>query len=299
MGVLNILDVALRMMRRHLGAMLILSLLVIGPGALLTAAAGIRFNEEALDLLSLADTGPSPAAPVLTVAQARRLAAAAAELLLASAFAGVLGALAALGFSATVRADYLGRRAGASLALRATLARALPALAVVILTSLVIVALLALGAGLAALALTTLSSGPLEAGGPGVFVALVVGVATVLAVVYLTLRWAVALPAVVLEGVGARTALARSWELTTDGVWRTFAVVAAAAIVTAILAALLSSLLGLVVVDVLAPALGLDVRVSEAVVAALASIALAPLSPVAAAVLYHDLRVRREGWSPQ
>jgi hypothetical protein len=298
MGVFAILDVAVRIMRRHLGTMLILSLVVIGPGALLTAATGVRFNEVAGDLLSLADTGATPSPPVLTQAQAERLVAAAAAFLLASAFAGVLGALAALGFSAMVRSDYMAAQAGARVALRTTLARALPALGVVLLTTLLTVAILVVGTSVAWLAVTALSSGPIEAGGPGVFLAFVAGVATVLAVVYLTMRWAVALPVIALEGAGARAALLRSWQLTTDGVWRTFAVVALAALITAILAALLSNVLALVLVDVLAPAIGLDLTLSEAVVAALASIVLAPLAPVAAAVLYHDLRARREDWSP-
>ncbi|CAN5819408.1 hypothetical protein BH23CHL8_BH23CHL8_31310 [soil metagenome] len=298
MGVFTIVDVALRIMRRHLGAALVLSLVVIGPGALLTAATGVRFNEEALDLLSLADTGSASSPPVLTASQVEGLVRAAAAFILASAFAGVLGALAALGFSAIVRSDYLAGRTGAQAALRTSLARALPALGVVLLTSLLIVAIIAGGVALMVVAMATLSAGSFEAGGPGVFLALVAGVATVLAVVYLTLRWAVALPLIALEGAGVRSALARSWQLTADGVWRTFAVVGLAGLIAAILAALLSNVLALVLVDVLAPELGLDVVVTEAVVAALASVVLAPLAPVAAAVLYHDLRVRRENCSP-
>lgn len=297
MGVFATLDVAFRIVRRHLGPLLVLSLVVIGPGALLVAATGLRFNEVAADLLSLVDTdGGGP--PILTQAQTERLAGAAVAFLLSSALAGVLGSFAALGSSAIVRSDYLALRLSATAALRVTLARALPALGVIVVTSLLIVAIIAGGIGLMVLAIAGLNAGPVQAGGPGVFLAFVVGVAMVLVVVYLTMRWALALPAIVIEGAGLRTALARSWQLTEEGVWRTFAVVALAALITAILAALLGNVLALGIADGLAPAVGLDPVVGEAVAAALASVIVAPLAPVAAAVLYHDLRARREGWSP-
>jgi hypothetical protein len=168
----------------------------------------------------------------------------------------------------------------------------LSALGVVLLTTLLTLAVMGLGAGLAVAALTLLPTARIEQGGPGAFLALLAAVATAVTVVYLSMRWAVALPAVVLERAGTRLALTRSWHLTRDAALRTFAVVAFALLATAVLSSLLAEILGLLFVDILGARVGLDPVVGLVVVSALASVVLAPLSPVVSAVLYHDLRIR-------
>ena len=93
-------------------------------------------------------------------------------------------------------------------------------------------------------------------------------------------------------------AFARSWHLSGDNVWRCFGIVAIGTIITALVGGLVAQLLSLVLVDGLASALGLDPLIAGAIAVAAASVLLAPLMMVWVAVLYFDLRVRRDppGW---
>jgi hypothetical protein len=295
MGLGSVFEVGVRILRRHYGVLLMLALIFIGPAALLTAATGVRLSEVAVAVLPINDEGLIDSGPIaLTPDQLERLGGAIVALLLATSFAGVLATVAALGFSAIVGADYHGRSMNLSETVRACLRGALAVLGVVIVTTVIIVAIIAAGVGLSLGAVNLLGSGGIQQGGPGVFVALILVVAMVLAVVYLTMRWAMAVPAIALDGEGARGALRRSWHLTADNIWRTFAAVMLATLATAILSAVVSGALALVVVDVFAAQLGLDVVIAETVVLAAASVLVAPLLPVVVAVLYHDLKVRRD-----
>lgn len=299
MGLGAVFEVAIRVVRRHVAVLLPLALLFIGPGALLTAATGVRFNEVALDILQVGPDGEVPAPPeLLTEAELERVGGALVAFLLATALAGALATVGALGFSAVVGADYHGRTVTFGAALRTSLRGTLAALGVVLVTSLITIAILVTGTALIVLALVLVAGGRVDAGGPGAFLALVVGVATVFSIVYLTMRWAMAVPAIALEGEGPRGALRRSWDLTTEHVWRTLAVILLGSLATAILSTLVAQVLALVVVDALAAPLGLDTLIAESLVVAVGAVLLAPVVPVVVAVLYHDLRVRRDAWEP-
>ena len=69
-------------------------------------------------------------------------------------------------------------------------------------------------------------------------------------------------------------------------------------IVLTIVGSTLLELVAVVVTDGLAAGVGLA-DASDAVIAALVSTLLAPVGGVVLAVLYLDLRVRREGWQPE
>jgi len=116
----------------------------------------------------------------------------------------------------------------------------------------------------------------------------------VLAVVYLSVRWALAFPLMAIEGSGWRAALSRSWFLSGDNVWRTLFVAAFGGIATVLGAALVSQLLAIVIVDILAASAGMDLAVAESLTIAAGTVLLAPLSPVLLAVLCLDLMVRRD-----
>lgn len=299
MGVGMVFEVSLRILRRHLAVLLTLALIFVGPVALLTAATGVRFNEVLLDVLPVTEEGLIDTGPIaLTRSQLERLGGAIVALLLASAFAGVLATIAALGFSTVVGADYHGRGTTFGEAMRACLQGALRVLGVIVVTTIVVVAIIAVGVGLILVALDVLSSGNLQRGGPGVFLALVVAVAMALAVVYLSMRWALTIPAIALEDTGLRGAITRSWHLSGDNVWRVFLIILVATLITAILSALVGQVLALIVVDVLAAQLGFDTVIAETVVVAISSVLLAPLLPVVVAVLFYDLKVRRDSWAP-
>ena len=291
----QVLEIGLRILRRHWAVVLVLALLFAGPGALLTSATGLRFTEVVSDVLGLetgvldVDTGL-----VVTEAQLERVLAAVVPFLAATFLAGVLLSIGALVFSAVVVEDYHARRPALGPSLRAGLRRAPSAVGFMLLTSLITVGVIL--AGLLAMSVATiiLPTSSVSAGGPGVFLALVAGVAMVVALVYLSMRWAPAFPAMVEEDVGAMQAFRRSWHLSGDNVWRTFALLLFAGLVAALGGSIVAQLATLVMVDGLAPTLGLDELVASTIALALGSVLLSPLMPVLTAVLYFDLRARRD-----
>ena len=296
MSIGTVFEIALRVIGRNGRALLGVALLVVGPSALLAAATSVRFSEVLTGILPAdAVTAAGAATAVLTAAEVERLGGSAAVVLLASFLSGVFGLIAAAGSSAVVGADHAGRQIALVTALWACARRTWTVLGIALVTSLLTVGIIAAGLGAALAAIVLLSSGPIQAGGPGVFLALVAAVATVVAVAYLTTRWAVAVPVAALEDAGTRSALVRSWHLTGDNVLRTFAIVALAALVGAVLSGLMANLLGIVFADVLAPALGLEPVVVLTFVSAAAAVLVAPLAPVVSAVLYFDLLGRRGG----
>lgn len=294
MRVGQVLEIGLRILRRHWAVMLVVALLFAGPGALLTSATGLRFTEVITDVLGfeegvLVDTGL-----VVTEAQLERVIEAVTPFLLATFVAGVLLSIGALVFSAVVVEDYHARPAQLGTCLRAGLRRALSALGFMLLTSLITVGVLLAGLLAMSAATIVLPTSSVSAGGPGVFLALVAGVAMVVALVYLSMRWAPAFPAMVEEDAGATLAFRRSWHLSGDNVWRIFVVLLFAGVVAALGSSVVAQLATLVLVNGLAPEPGQAELVASTIALALGSVLLAPLMPVLTAVLYFDLRARRD-----
>ena len=209
----------------------------------------------------------------------------------------LLGAIATLAFTAAVLADYHGRRPTVGGMVRTALGRALPALGAALLASLALLGVIVGAVALAAGALTVLPSADGSVGGLGAFLAILVAVTAVVAAVVVIVR--LALHAAVLAGEpgGALRALRRSWYLTGDNTWRSFAVLATVAIVMTIIGSTLLEIAAVVVTDGFAAGLGLA-DASDALIAALISTLLAPVGGVVLGVLYLDLRVRRDGWQP-
>lgn len=294
MGVGRILDVGFRIVRRHWAVLLGLAVLFVGPGALLTAATGMRFTDVAIDVFPTLEEGVIDETAAITEAELERLIGALVAYVGATIVAGVLASVGALGFSAVVGADYHHRSIAFGEALRTAVGRVPSALVFILVTTVVVVAIAVGGVALMVLSGTVLGAGTLVQGGPGVFLALLIVVAMVVLIAYLTMRWAPAFPVLAVEGAGWRRALSRSWRLSGDNVWRIFVVVILAALATAVLTALASQLLAIILVDVVASAIGLDASIALSVSAALATVLLAALAPVWTAVLYFDLRTRRD-----
>ena len=290
----QILEVGVRILRRHWPAMLVLALLFAGPGALLTSATGIRFTEVAIDLLPGLEDGLVDTDTTVTQAELDRLIGAIVPFIGATVLSGVLLSIGALAFSAVVADDYHGRTPALGPVLRRCLRRTPSAFGFMLITTLITIGVILAGLVGMSVATLVLPASSVGAGGPGVFLALVMGVAMVVALVYLSMRWAPAFPAMVEEDIGTRDALRRSWHLSGDNVWRTFVILLFAALVAAIAGSVLSQLFGLLLVGALAPSLGLDELVAESIALALGSLMLAPLAPVLTAVLYYDLRARRD-----
>lgn len=290
----KIVEVSVGILRRHWAVLLGLAVLFVGPGALLTAATGIRFTDVAGDIFPSIDEGIIDGGVLLTEAQLERLIGALVTYLVATILAGLLASLGALGFSAVVGADYHHRPMAFREALIIALRRAPSAIVFILVTTLIVIGIAVGGIILIALASSVLGGGALNQGGPGVFVSLIIVVALVIAVAYLTMRWAPALPVMANEGAGWRSAMRRSWYLSGDNVWRIFLIVLFGAFATAVLSALVAQLVAIVLVDVVAAALGLDLVVAESIALALGTVLIASVAPVLTAVLYFDLRIRRD-----
>lgn len=153
---------------------------------------------------------------------------------------------------------------------------------------------------------------PFAAGALGFFVAdwlgallMVVGLlaGTVLAVL-LFVRLSMAVPALVLEEAGIGRALRRSWGLVRGSFWRVFGILLLTAVITGITAAIISAPFQLVggglaffSPDDLATAAGLSPLqlVLNALGTIIANTIVYPFTAAVTALLYIDLRMRREG----
>lgn len=287
----QVFEVGRRILFRHWAVMLLVSLLFVGPGALLSSATALTFTEEALSLFPDLESGTVDPDLRLTNAELERLLDALIPFLGASLLAGVLGSIGALAFSAAVAEDYHARPAETSKVVRAAVERTPSALVFMLVTGLLTVGLIVLG--LLGMSLATLALPGSASGGPGIFVALIVAVGLAVALIYLTMRWAPAYTAMVEEGAGWRQALRRSWHLSGDNVLRILAVSATVAIITALLSSLLSTLFD-VALGALGVSLGLDPLVTSTIGLAMAAVIVAPVMPVLTAVLFFDLRARRD-----
>jgi hypothetical protein len=287
-----VFEIGIRILRRHVGPLLLLAVVFQAPAGLLTSAAGLAFSDTLLDLLPGLSTGRQSVDLSLSPGDVQRLSGSLGLVVVATALAGVLGSVAALAYAAVVAADHDGRDMGAREASALALRRALVGLGVVIVSSLVVVALGLLAGGLMAVALVAMPPDP-SGGGPGVFAAILVGVACALALVVLSVRWGVALPAVALEPGGPLRALTRSWRLTAGQAWRTAGVIVGAGLAALLLGAIVGQLLAFVLVDVVASRLSLG-PIPDLFVGVVSSVVAAPVVPVLVAVLYHDLRARRD-----
>lgn len=112
--------------------------------------------------------------------------------------------------------------------------------------------------------------------------------------VYLTASWMVSPAVCVLENVGPVAALRRSWSLSTGGRWRIVGLV----LLLLVLQVVLSSLLSAVLLASFAADQVVQIVVQQAV-NLVATIAWAPIYWGTFAILYYDLRVRREAFDLQ
>jgi membrane-anchored glycerophosphoryl diester phosphodiesterase (GDPDase) len=140
-------------------------------------------------------------------------------------------------------------------------------------------------------------------------IALALAVPALVAVACLLwVRLAFAAPVLLLERVGIGRALRRSWRLTVGSWWRVFGILLLTAVIAVVAGGLLSTPFGLVG-TVVAEALGggspddgtafrNGLLVSQAIAnigSVLASTVTAPFTAAVTALLYIDLRIRREG----
>jgi Membrane domain of glycerophosphoryl diester phosphodiesterase len=121
-----------------------------------------------------------------------------------------------------------------------------------------------------------------------------IAIVTIPVVLWVAIRWSVALPALFAEGVGPVKALGRSWNLVRDNWWRTLGIV----IIVSIMVSLIQTALQALFVGAAAvvPGLSGDVRSGMVTtVTTLVDALVGAITPIAITMLYLDLRVRKEG----
>jgi len=119
-------------------------------------------------------------------------------------------------------------------------------------------------------------------------------IVTIPVVLWVAIRWSVALPALFAEGIGPVKALGRSWNLVRDNWWRTLGIL----IIVTIMASLIQTALGFLFGGVAAvvPGLSDDLRAGVVTtVTTLVDALVGAITPIAITMLYLDLRVRKEG----
>jgi hypothetical protein len=149
--------------------------------------------------------------------------------------------------------------------------------------------------GLFLLASTTGSDG--GAGGLGlVCLGFLATIAASIFYVYIYIRWTVVVPAIMVEGLGAREGLRRSWQLVESYWWRTVGLVVLLAILVSLIAggpAFVLTILFALIFRTLDPVM---LIILSGVISVLISALLVPLQLIAVTLYYFDLRVRKEGF---
>lgn len=296
MPITALLEVAGRIIRRHAVPLLAVSALFQLPSSITDAAAQQRLARAVSAIVVGLDTD-TPRVLEPTTAQSQAILEALVVVMATSVFGMLLGALATLAFTSAALDDYQGRRPGVRAMVGTALRRALPALAASLLAAILLLGIIVGATVLAAGAMALMPAPGGGAGGFGAFLAILVGVSAVILAIVVIVR--LALPAAVLAGepVGAIESLRRSWHLTGDNTWRAFAILGVVTIVVAILGSTLLELLAVVITDGIAAGMGLA-DLSDAPLSGVVSTLMAPIGGVVLAVLYLDLRVRRDGWQP-
>jgi hypothetical protein len=296
MPISTLLEVSGRIIRRYAAPLLAVSAVFQLPSSLVDALAQQHLGQALSPIVVGLDTD-TPQLLTPTPAQSQTILEALVILIGSSILGTLLGAIATLAFTTAVLADYHGRRPSVGAMVRVALRRALPALAAGLLAALALLGVI-VGAGVLAAGAMTILPADGGAGGPGAFVAILLGVSAFVAAIVIIVRLGFSAAVLAGEPGGPIQALRRSWYLTGDNTWRAFAVLATVAIAMTIIGSTLLELMAVVITDGLATGVGLA-DASDALLSGLVSTLLAPVGGVVLAVLYLDLRVRRDAWQPQ
>ena len=121
-----------------------------------------------------------------------------------------------------------------------------------------------------------------------------IAIVTIPVVLWVAIRWSVALPALFAEGIGPVKALGRSWNLVRDNWWRTVGILIIVTIMVSLIQTALAFLFG--GVAAVMPGLSDDLRAGVlTTVTTLVDALVGAITPIAITMLYLDLRVRKEG----
>lgn len=115
---------------------------------------------------------------------------------------------------------------------------------------------------------------------------------TIPIVLWVVVRWSLAIAALFAENINPARALGRSWALVHDQWWRTLGIILVVLLLTSIVAGVLDLFVDAVALILPSVVRTFVVLASNTVVQALVS----PITPITVTLLYFDLRVRKEGY---
>lgn len=134
-----------------------------------------------------------------------------------------------------------------------------------------------------------------EAWGLAVLVGLGGGLATLAVVIWISVRTMLATPALVLEEQRVVAGLRRGWMLSRGSFWRLFGIYLLTTIIVSIVASLIVTPAQIVPLVLSLDPLGLPALGLMAVASIIASVLTTPFAAAVTALLYIDVRIRREG----
>ncbi len=283
----ELLDETFKLYRRHFTIIAGVALAIILPNLILTLVSGSYLANPFTFVQQVANNANNPEG--LAAIQARQQQFTSSPLYLLSfplALLMIPFTLGALYYAGTSLAAGSAESVGSILL--GTLRRYFGLLGVAILSGLpalgVIVALVIIVAVLALVHATALA----------VVVGILGGIAAVVFLVWLAIRWAVAYATLLAERVNPWRALGRSWKLVEGNWWRTIGILFLVGLLVSIIQLAIGLLFG--GIAALLPGLSEEVRAGAVtVVTAVVNALVGAISPLAITMLYLDLRVRKEG----
>ena len=223
--------------------------------------------------------------------------------ILLGAVLAIVTYVAEAGITKAAMETYAGGRPVATDSARFGLGRILALTGAYLVTFAASFAIIIFGSILATFALLATGSGGSIVPGPGVFFGLLIFVAAFAGLLFLTVRWSLVVPVVVIERAGALEALGRSWRLVSGSSWRVFGYLLAFALVIGVISFAIVFLATLVLTLATmsmrsaanAPALGAAITFVNGLVGAV----LMAIPAIGMTLLYLDLRFRKGEEVPQ
>ncbi len=281
----ELLDESFKLYRRHFAVIAGVALAVILPSLVVTLISGSYRANSVTYIQQLIQNSNDPAA--LQALQARQpqfsplyfLTFPIALLLLPLSLGAIYYAATSLaaGHTETVGSVLLGTLRRYFGILGIAILSGLPALGAILIVAIVVVIFIAAHANALAVA-----------------VGILAGIAALVFIVWLGVRWTLAYAVLLAERVGPGRALGRSFALVSGNWWRTAGIL----LLVGILVSIIQSAIGALFTGIaaLVPGLSEDLRSGAVtVVAALVNAVVGAISPIAITMLYLDLRVRKEG----
>ena len=221
-----------------------------------------------------------------------------------SAIVGIAGSVALGAVTYAAATTYSGGTPTPSDSIRRSLSRLPTYLGIFLVTLAVTFTILFVGVLIGLVLFFATASGGRPQPGPLVFFGLIVFVAAFVALVFIVIRFAFNIPAVMLESAGTIDALKRSWRLASGSSWRVLGYLLVLGLIVGLAGGLISTVVNLVIQPVRATGLTTftvdPIRLAIATfVSGLIEAVLMPIPAIGTMLLYFDLRWRRGEPVPQ